>query len=66
MLHAKIGELTLERDFLAGALGKGDCWAKKYDPPRAQTFRRMPGEAFRLEKCQRLCPPHPCLTAILL
>ena len=24
-LHAKIGELTLENDFLAGALGKAGC-----------------------------------------
>ncbi len=25
-LHAKIGELTLERDFLSGALGKVGLW----------------------------------------
>jgi len=24
-LHAKIGELTLENDFLEGALSKADC-----------------------------------------
>ena len=34
-LHAKIGELTLENDFLSGALGKaGDCRAESNDRPR--------------------------------
>ena len=52
-LHAKIGELTLENDFLAGALGR-DCWAERNDRPRAQTLRRAPGEASRLQPGQRL------------
>jgi len=28
-LHAKIGELTLENDFLSGALGKADLLSAK-------------------------------------
>ena len=29
MLHAKIGELALENDFLSGALGKAGMWSAK-------------------------------------
>jgi transposase len=32
-LHAKIGELTLENDFLEGALSKRDCRAQGDDRP---------------------------------
>ena len=34
-LHAKIGELTLENDFLAGALGKAGLLGGKYDRPQS-------------------------------
>ena len=52
-LHAKIGELTLENDFLSGALGKAGL-AERNDRPRAQAIRRAPGEASRLQPWQRL------------
>ena len=35
-LHAKIGALTLENDFLEGALSKADCLAQSADLPRVQ------------------------------
>ena len=34
-LHAKIGELTLENDFLSGALGKAGLLGGKYDRPQS-------------------------------
>lgn len=36
-LHSKIGQLTLENDFLSGALGKPVCWwAQRNDGSTAQ------------------------------
>lgn len=42
-LHAKIGEMTLESDFLSRALGKRDCWVERNDRPRAQAVGREAG-----------------------
>jgi len=36
MLHAKIGELTLENDFCPVRSARRDCWAERNDRPRAQ------------------------------
>ena len=53
-LHAKIGELTLENDFLSGALGKAGLLGTRNDRPRVQAIRGAPGEASRLQPWQRL------------
>jgi len=44
-LHAKIGEMTLENDFLAERSARRDCWAERNDRPLAQIVGRTPGEA---------------------
>jgi transposase len=47
-LHAKIGELTLENDFLEAALGKAGCPAQSDDRPRSRVVCvaavRCPGD----------------------
>ena len=53
-LHAKIGKLTLEKDFLSGSLGKAGLLGGKNDRPQARAIRRAPGEASRLQPWQRL------------
>jgi hypothetical protein len=45
VLHAKIGELTLENDFLAGALSKAGCWAQSDDRPWPRAFFGAAGRA---------------------
>jgi hypothetical protein len=50
MLHAKCGELTLEKDFLYGALGKARFLVERNDLPLAQAdILGAPGEAYRLQ-----------------
>ena len=55
-LHAKIGELTLENDFLSGALGKAGLLASaKTMIDRSHRLpRRPPGEGARDQPGQRL------------
>jgi transposase InsO family protein len=57
-LHATIGELTLENDFLAGALGprRVCCRAQGDDRPRPRAQRRSPGQGARDQPRQRLPP----------
>jgi transposase len=55
VLHAKIGELTLENDFLAGALSKAGLLSKSDDRPWPQPFAGAAGRAARAE------PQHPIL-----
>jgi hypothetical protein len=58
-LAAIRGELTLENDFLAEALGKAKLLGGKDDRPRPQIVGRTPGEASRLQPWQRLLPASP-------
>ncbi|GAB2208935.1 hypothetical protein ROS1_57530 [Roseibium sp. ROS1] len=60
-LHAKIGELTLENDFLSRALGKAGLLGGKNDRPHTQTVGRAPGEASRLQPWQRLLFAASCV-----
>jgi transposase len=55
-LHAKIGELTLENDFLSGALGprRVCCRAQGDDRPGPRAERQPPGEGARDKPGQRL------------
>ena len=56
-LHAKIGQLTLENDFLAGALSKaGLCRAQDDDRPRAPIEHQPSGQAAWDQSGQRLLP----------
>ena len=56
VLHAKIGELTLENDFLAGALSKaGLLSAKRCDRPWPQPSAGAAGRAAGVK------PEHPIL-----
>jgi len=57
LLHAKIGELTLEKDFLSGALNKaGLARAQSDDRPRQCPGPDAAGFAAAAEPQQRLLP----------
>ena len=53
-LHAKIGELTLENDFLAGALDKAGLWAESDDRPEPYPFHFPSGAGSRHQPWQCL------------
>src|SRR4051794_2380192 len=54
VLHAKIGELTLEKDFLAGALSKAGLLSANDDRSRAPTAAHPAGGAAEAEPGQPL------------
>src|SRR6516164_8340291 len=58
-LHAKIGELTLENDFLEGALGKAGLLSAGDDRPRARSADRQAGGSSEHQPWQRLLPAAP-------
>jgi hypothetical protein len=60
-LHAKIGELTLENDFLSGALGKAGLLpsAKKNDRSHRQAERQPSGKGAGDQPGQRLLQAAP-------
>jgi transposase len=65
-LHAKIGELTLENDFLSGALGKAGLLASASDDrQRPMNCRQRPGEGARDQPGQRLLSAAPTSDADL-
>ena len=62
-LHAKIGELTLERDFLSGARGprRVCCRAQEDDRSHCKAERQPPGHRVGDQPGQRLLPAAPGL-----
>lgn len=66
-LHAKIGELTLENDFLSGALGprRVCCRAQKNDRFRRQAERQTPGHRAGDHPGSVYCKPRPVSDADL-
>ena len=56
VLHAKIGELALENDFLEAALTKADCRAQGDDRPRSQAASRPPGKGSGHQPREHLLP----------
>ena len=65
-LHAKIGELTLENDFLAGALGKaGCCRAQSDDRPLAQLAVDAAGRVLGISRGSVYYLPRPVSPADL-
>ena len=57
-LHAKIGQLALENDFLAGALGKaGMLSAKRLNRPHPRIAADAPGRARGHQSRLGLLPP---------
>jgi len=64
-LHAKIGELTLENDFLEGALGKAGMLSAKRYRPLSRSAPRETGEGARDKPRQRLFSARPVSAADL-
>ena len=60
-LHAKIEELTLENDFLSGALGprRGCCRAQKDDRSHCEAERQPPGHRAGDQPGQRVLQAPP-------
>ena len=66
-LHAKIGELTLENDFLSGALGKaGLLPAQDDDRPRPRAVRQPSDEALGISRGSVYYLPRPTSDADLV
>ena len=58
-LHAKIGELTLENDFLGAALTKAGLLGANTDGSHARTFAHAAGAGARHQPEQSLLPAAP-------